>query len=85
MLGKVIAGLVRTNGDLNHKDVPYRDSKLTKLLIASLCGRSRTLLISCVSEAKGAQAETLRTLKFRYRNAIDISVSEILMYNILPP
>jgi len=66
VLGKVIAGLVRTGGDLNHKDVPYRDSKLTKLLIASLCGRSRTLLISCVSEAKSSQAETLRTLKFRY-------------------
>ena len=66
VLGKVIAGLVRTNGDLNHKDVPYRDSKLTRLLIGSLGGRSRTLLISCVSEAKSSQAETLRTLKFRY-------------------
>jgi hypothetical protein len=65
VLGKVIAGLIRTNGDLNHKDVPYRDSKLTKLLISSLGGRSRTLLISCVSEAKSNQAETLRTLKFR--------------------
>ena len=65
VLGKVIAGLVRTNGDLNHKDVPYRDSKLTRLLIGSLGGRSRTLLISCVSEAKSSQAETLRTLKFR--------------------
>ena len=65
VLGKVIAGLIRTNGDLNHKDVPYRDSKLTKLLISSLGGRCRTLLISCVSEAKSNQAETLRTLKFR--------------------
>lgn len=65
VLGKVIAGLVRTNGDLNHKDVPYRDSKLTKLLISSLGGRCHTLLISCVSEAKGSQNETLRTLKFR--------------------
>eukprot|EP00981_Chlorochromonas_danica_P008503 scaffold2205_cov183-Ochromonas_danica.AAC.28 len=64
VLGKVIAGLVRTNGDLNHKDVPYRDSKLTKLLIASLGGNGRTLMVSCVSEAKGSQAETLRTLKF---------------------
>lgn len=64
VLGKVIAGLIRTNGDLNHKDVPYRDSKLTKLLISSLGGRSRTLLISCVSEAKSNMAETLRTLKF---------------------
>jgi len=64
VLGKVIAGLIRTNGDLNHKDVPYRDSKLTKLLISSLGGRSRTLLISCVSEAKSNMPETLRTLKF---------------------
>jgi hypothetical protein len=74
VLGKVIAGLIRTNGDLNHKDVPYRDSKLTKLLISSLGGRSRTLLISCVSEAKSNQAETLRTLKFRYNcNALLLS------------
>lgn len=65
VLGKVIAGLVRTNGDLNHKDVPFRDSKLTKLLISSLGGSNRTLLVACVSEAKGSQAETLRTLKFR--------------------
>jgi len=64
VLGKVIAGLVRTGGDLNHKDVPYRDSKLTKLLISSLSGRSRTMLIACVTEASGSQAETLRTLKF---------------------
>jgi hypothetical protein len=65
VLGKVIAGLVRTGGDLNHKDVPYRDSKLTKLLIASLGGKSRTMLMACVTEASGSLAETLRTLKFR--------------------
>lgn len=35
VLGKVIAGLSRT-GDCNHRDVPFRDSKLTKLLINSL-------------------------------------------------
>lgn len=64
VLGKVIAGLVRTGGDLNHKDVPFRDSKLTKLLISSLAGNCRTLLVSCITEAKGSQAETLRTLKF---------------------
>ena len=66
VLGKVIAGLVRTGGDLNHKDVPFRDSKLTKLLISSLGGRTRTLLIACVTEANGSVAETLRTLKFRW-------------------
>lgn len=65
VLGKVIAGLARTHGDLNHRDVPYRDSKLTKLLINSLGGRGRTMLIACVTEASGCQMETLRTLKFR--------------------
>ena len=60
----MIAGLVRTGGDLNHRDVPFRDSKLTKLLISSLGGHTRTLLVACVTEASGSQIETLRTLKF---------------------
>ena len=64
VLGKVIAGLVRTHGDRNHRDVPYRDSKLTKLLISSLGGAGRTMLMACISEASGSQVETLRTLKF---------------------
>ena len=64
VLGKVIAGLVRTGGNLNHRDVPYRDSKLTKLLITSLGGHKKTLLIACVTEATGSQAETIRTLQF---------------------
>lgn len=66
VLGKVIAGLSRTQGDLGHRDVPYRDSKLTKLLINSLGGNGRTMLIACVSEASGSGAESMRTLKFRY-------------------
>lgn len=63
-LGKVISGLTRSNGDKTTKDVPFRDSKLTKLLISSLGGRSRTLLMACVTEASGSHAETMRTLKF---------------------
>jgi hypothetical protein len=64
VLGKVIAGLVRQHGDRNHRDVPFRDSKLTKLIISSLGGQGRTMLFSCVSEASGSLNETLRTLKF---------------------
>ena len=63
-LGKVISGLSRHGGDKTAKEVPFRDSKLTKLLISSLGGRSRTLLMACVTEASGSHAETLRTLKF---------------------
>lgn len=36
VLGKVISGLVRNHGSIDHPDVPYKDSKLTKLLINSL-------------------------------------------------
>lgn len=45
---------------------PFRDSKLTKILIDSLGGRARTMMISCLSSASGAMAETVRTLQFRY-------------------
>ena len=63
-LGKVIAGLVRTSGDLASKDVPYRDSKLTRLLIGSLGAGSKTLLVASITEGSSSLAETTRTLKF---------------------
>ena len=63
-LGKVIAGLVRTSGDLSSKDVPYRDSKLTRLLIGSLGAGSKTLLVASITEGSSSLAETTRTLKF---------------------
>lgn len=64
ILGKVIAGLAVTGGDSSSRLVPYRDSKLTKLLIGSLGGRGRTLMIACVRDGKANLVETLRTLKF---------------------
>ena len=65
VLGKVIAGLVRTHGEItNSREVPFRDSKLTKLMINSLGGNGRTMLIACISESSAHVSETLRTLKF---------------------
>lgn len=64
VLGKVIAGLAVTGGDSSSRLVPFRDSKLTKLLIGSLGGRGRTLMIACVRDGKSNVIETLRTLKF---------------------
>lgn len=43
--------------------VPYRDSKLTRLLQDSLGGNSRTVMIACVSPADTNFEETLSTLK----------------------
>ena len=46
MLGKVIAML--SDGEKN-THIPYRDSKLTKLLMDSLGGSSLALMIACCS------------------------------------
>ncbi|KAI9229049.1 MAG: P-loop containing nucleoside triphosphate hydrolase protein, partial [Piptocephalis tieghemiana] len=64
-LGNVISVL----GDPTKKSlhVPYRDSKLTRLLQDSLGGNSRTLMIACVSPAASNITETVNTLKYANR------------------
>ena len=47
--------------------VPYRDSKLTRVLQNSLGGNSKTMLVAAVSPADVNFAETLSTLKFAQR------------------
>lgn len=42
--------------------IPYRDSKLTKLLMDSLGGNSMTLMIACCSPSSNVVDETLRCL-----------------------
>ena len=61
-LGNVISAL--GDSSLNKSHVPYRDSKLTRLLQDSLGGNSRTLMIACVSPADSNFGETLNTLKY---------------------
>jgi len=53
-------------GDTTKKGafVPYRDSKLTRLLKDSLGGNTQTYMIACVSPAVVACEETLNTLKY---------------------
>ncbi|KAG9352913.1 hypothetical protein JZ751_017489, partial [Albula glossodonta] len=64
-LGNVISAL----GDQSKRSahVPYRDSKLTRLLQDSLGGNSRTLMIACVSPSDRDFMETLNTLKYANR------------------
>lgn len=47
--------------------IPYRDSKLTRLLQDSLGGNSQTLMLACVSPADTNFMETLNTLKYANR------------------
>ncbi|KAF5294861.1 hypothetical protein FQA39_LY00345 [Lamprigera yunnana] len=64
-LGNVISAL----GDKSKKalHVPYRDSKLTRLLQDSLGGNSKTAMIACVSPSDRDFMETLNTLKYANR------------------
>lgn len=47
--------------------IPYRDSKLTRLLQDSLGGNSQTLMLACASPADSNITETLNTLKYANR------------------
>lgn len=62
-LGKVIHAL----GTGNSTHVPYRDSKLTRLLQDSLGVSTRTILIATISPAAVYVEETISTLKFADR------------------
>lgn len=62
-LGMVINAL--TDGRSSH--VPYRDSKLTRILQESLGGNSRTTLIINCSPSSYNDAETVSTLRFGVR------------------
>ena len=62
-LGNVISALsspARTH-------VPYRDSKLTRLLQDSLGGNTRTVIIACVAPSSSHAAESISTLQFADR------------------
>uniref|UniRef100_A0A8C5HW72 Kinesin motor domain-containing protein n=1 Tax=Gouania willdenowi TaxID=441366 RepID=A0A8C5HW72_GOUWI len=64
-LGNVISAL----GEESKKNtfIPYRDSKLTRLLQDSLGGNSHTLMIACVSPADSNMEETINTLRYADR------------------
>ncbi|KAK7457743.1 hypothetical protein BaRGS_00039204 [Batillaria attramentaria] len=62
-LGNVIAALAE--GNKSH--VPYRDSKLTRILQESLGGNARTTMVICCSPASYNETETKSTLLFGQR------------------
>ncbi|KAJ2617779.1 hypothetical protein H4S08_000159 [Coemansia sp. RSA 1365] len=64
-LGTVIGRLSEDGGDRGH--VPYRDSKLTRILQPSLGGNAKTLIICTITPSPDYADETLSTLKFASR------------------
>ncbi|MCJ1312742.1 kinesin motor protein cin8 [Agyrium rufum] len=61
-LGRVINALVERSSH-----IPYRESKLTRLLQDSLGGRTRTCIIATISPAKANLEETISTLDYAFR------------------
>ncbi|XP_068458234.1 kinesin-like protein KIF21A isoform X6 [Clinocottus analis] len=64
-LGNVISALGDRSKRSSH--VPYRDSKLTRLLQDSLGGNSQTVMIACISPSDRDFMETLSSLKYANR------------------
>lgn len=61
-LGRVINALVDRSSH-----IPYRESKLTRLLQDSLGGRTKTCIIATISPAKTNLEETISTLEYAFR------------------
>ena len=62
-----------------HPHVPYRDSKLTRLLQEALGGDARATLVTCLSPNAADAAESLSTLRFgaRARNVVGVAAPKI--------
>ena len=67
-MGNVIAALTDEKKVTSGKQfIPYRNSKLTRILQDSLGGNSRTTMIACVSPAESNYEETLSSIKYASR------------------
>jgi predicted nucleic acid-binding Zn-ribbon protein len=64
-LGTVIAQLSDESKSQAH--IPYRNSKLTRLLSSALGGNAKTCMIACISPAQSNAHESLSTLRFASR------------------
>ena len=67
-LGNVVSALAeRTEASGAARHVPFRDSKLTRLLRDSLGGSARTYMVACVSPCAADADETANTLRYASR------------------
>ena len=64
-LGNVISALGDPRRRASH--IPYRESKITRLLKDSLGGNASTVMVACLSPAAANFAENLNSLKYAKR------------------
>eukprot|EP00981_Chlorochromonas_danica_P006569 scaffold1435_cov162-Ochromonas_danica.AAC.3 len=80
-LGNVVAALStkakNENKNSGHVHVPYRESRLTRLLKDSLGGNGMTALLACVSPSSSNYEETLNTLRFASRASCIVNKAEV--------
>ena len=69
-LGNVISALADSRRRSSH--IPYRDSKITRLLKDSLGGSARTVMITCLSPAGENVGESLNALKYAKRVSMSV-------------
>lgn len=62
-----LSGMQKDKSGIKRVHVPYRNSKLTRLLKESLCGNCRTVMICNVSPAITSYEDTYNTLKYADR------------------
>ena len=67
VLGQVVSSLSAASSSPANSHVPYRDSKLTRLLTDSLGGNSLTCMVCCVSPADINLDESSNTLRYAMR------------------
>ncbi|GAA5828070.1 hypothetical protein JCM11251_005717 [Rhodosporidiobolus azoricus] len=75
-LGTVIAKLTEPSPTGSTAHIPYRDSKLTRLLQPALSGNSRVAVVCTVSPDAEQASETLSTLKFARRAKMVVTKAE---------
>lgn len=87
VLGQVVSALSEMGqqngvigGKKSNSHIPYRDSKLTRLLQDSLGGNSRTVMIACISPAESNIEESVNTLRYaeRTRNIKNSAVRNVV-------
>lgn len=84
-LGNVVAALAQRSTGRGRAHIPYRDSKLTRILEETCGGNCRTFLIAMVSPASQAFAESISTLKFASRAKLVDSIPEVNEVPLLIP
>ena len=81
-LGNVISALSDPKRKITH--IPYRDSKITRILKDSLGGNAKTCMLTCISPSAVNFDETLNSLKYANRVSEKRTHVQIFFFYSIP-